>query len=308
MSIPSEISRLSGNVSAALTAISNKGVTVPSGSNSDDLADLIAQISGGGGTTWETLLNQNVQIVSSSPNYIWVDNYTEPFSANETYRVTWGSNTYTCQTIYDTNNITYDGWYIGDGEAAGGQSTGNHEPFMIYRYKNAANVLVAATTTAAGTIFLKLERQVSSGGSTLITKSITANGTYNAEDDDADGYSSVTVNVSGSSKNVQIAAGVNRVATTEYTAVSGQSLTVSKTGKYDVYWTGFRSSTNGTNGSQLYIGGSAYGSAQTTFSNNGQSVHLSNVSLTKDQVIAVYARARGTNYYMYAGNLTIIES
>lgn len=34
------------------------------------------------------------------------------------------------------------------------------------------------------------------GGSTLIAKSITANGTYNATDDSADGYSSVTVNVS----------------------------------------------------------------------------------------------------------------
>ena len=33
------------------------------------------------------------------------------------------------------------------------------------------------------------------GGSTLITKSITANGTYDADDDDADGYSSVTVAV-----------------------------------------------------------------------------------------------------------------
>lgn len=32
---------------------------------------------------------------------------------------------------------------------------------------------------------------------TLITKTITDNGTYDAEDDDADGYSSVTVNVSG---------------------------------------------------------------------------------------------------------------
>ena len=39
---------------------------------------------------------------------------------------------------------------------------------------------------------------VSSGPSpTLITKSITANGTYNASSDNADGYSSVTVNVSG---------------------------------------------------------------------------------------------------------------
>lgn len=47
MSISSEITRISGNVSDALTAIAQKGVTVPSGSNSDDLADLIAQISGG---------------------------------------------------------------------------------------------------------------------------------------------------------------------------------------------------------------------------------------------------------------------
>lgn len=35
------------------------------------------------------------------------------------------------------------------------------------------------------------------GGSTLITKSITLNGTYDATDDNADGYSSVTVNVQG---------------------------------------------------------------------------------------------------------------
>lgn len=46
MSISSEISRISGNVSAALTAIGNKGVTVPTGSNSDDLADLIGSITG----------------------------------------------------------------------------------------------------------------------------------------------------------------------------------------------------------------------------------------------------------------------
>ena len=46
MSISSEITRISGNVSDALTAIAAKGVTVPSGSNSDDLADLIAAISG----------------------------------------------------------------------------------------------------------------------------------------------------------------------------------------------------------------------------------------------------------------------
>ena len=44
MSIASEINRISTNVGDALTAIHNKGVTIPSGSNSDDLADLIGQI------------------------------------------------------------------------------------------------------------------------------------------------------------------------------------------------------------------------------------------------------------------------
>ena len=48
MSISSEITRISGNVADALDAIADKGVTVPSGANSDDLATLIAQISGGG--------------------------------------------------------------------------------------------------------------------------------------------------------------------------------------------------------------------------------------------------------------------
>ena len=118
-----------------------------------------------------------------------------------------------------------------------------------------------------------------------------------------------TIAAGGSSKNVQIAAGVNRVATTEYTAVSGQSITVSTTGKYDVYWVGFRSSTGGTNGSCLYIGNSAHSSGnQTTFSNHGQAIHLTNVSLTKDDVVTVRARARGTSYYMYVGNLTIVQT
>lgn len=42
---------------------------------------------------------------------------------------------------------------------------------------------------------------------TLTTKSITANGTYNASSDNADGYSSVTVNVSGGGTSAQIATG-----------------------------------------------------------------------------------------------------
>lgn len=110
----------------------------------------------------------------------------------------------------------------------------------------------------------------------------------------------------GSSKNVQVAQSTSRATSTTYTSVV--SLTCSKAGTYDIYWDCFRSSTGGTNGSQLYIGGSAYGTANTSFTNHAQTNHLSNVSLSANQTVAVYARSRGSNYYAYVGQLTIIEA
>ena len=50
MSVQTEIDRISGNVSAALSAIAEKGVSVPDGSTSDALAELIAAIEAGGGS------------------------------------------------------------------------------------------------------------------------------------------------------------------------------------------------------------------------------------------------------------------
>lgn len=44
MSISSEITRISTNVSDSLSAVAAKGVSIPQGSNSDDLAGLIADI------------------------------------------------------------------------------------------------------------------------------------------------------------------------------------------------------------------------------------------------------------------------
>ena len=113
----------------------------------------------------------------------------------------------------------------------------------------------------------------------------------------------------GTSKNAQTVQQSNtRITATSYTKACGD-ITVSKTGTYDVYWTSYRTSTSGTWGTQLYIGGSAYGSAQTTFSNSYyQAIHLSNVSLTANQTVAVYGRSRGSNYYLYVGQLTIIEA
>lgn len=49
MSVQTQIDRISGNVTAALSAIAEKGVAVPDGSTSDALAELIASIEAGGG-------------------------------------------------------------------------------------------------------------------------------------------------------------------------------------------------------------------------------------------------------------------
>ena len=58
------------------------------------------------------------------------------------------------------------------------------------------------------------------GSATLITKTITANGTYSASDDSADGYSSVTVNVpsSGASSWTKVAETTYQVSTTSTSA------------------------------------------------------------------------------------------
>lgn len=71
MSIASEITRLYGVRSDIFTAITNKGVTIPSGSQLDDAPDLIASISGGGGGGAYTLdyTNPNLYCTfGSNPN------------------------------------------------------------------------------------------------------------------------------------------------------------------------------------------------------------------------------------------------
>lgn len=113
----------------------------------------------------------------------------------------------------------------------------------------------------------------------------------------------------GSSKNAQVVQGTTRTTSSTLTAI-GAEMTVSKTGTYDVYWSAFRSSTSSsyTYGTQLYIGGSAYGSENTTWSNHVQNNHLTSVSLTVNQKIRVYGReSRGTSYYIYAPTLVIVE-
>lgn len=111
----------------------------------------------------------------------------------------------------------------------------------------------------------------------------------------------------GGGKNVQGYLGQDYSRQASLTATD-VALKVAKSGTYKVSWSGFRNTTSGTSQSQLYINGNAYGSAQGTFTSSyGQNVVLSNVSLSADDELVVYARARNTSYYMYVSNLIIEE-
>lgn len=68
MSIATDVSRIKGNITAALAAIADKGVNVPDGSTSDALASLIASIEAGGGAGIELPTGYKVSTGTYTPN------------------------------------------------------------------------------------------------------------------------------------------------------------------------------------------------------------------------------------------------
>ena len=173
----------------------------------------------------------------------------------------------------------------------------NHSVSVTPSVTNTTGYITGSTKT--GTAVTVSASELVSGSETK-----TANGTY-----DVTNLASLVVNVAGSSKNVQVLQSTSRTNASSLTKVLGD-LTVSKTGTYDIYWSGCRSntSTSYTWGTRLYINGTGYGTENTTWTNNCQSNHLSNVSLTANQKLSVYARGRTGSYYTFAPMLVIIEA
>lgn len=98
----------------------------------------------------------------------------------------------TCETLWSTNlSIGEVQWFL--------TTLDSVYPFgVIWESGNTATV--AAANTSQHTI--KIEKLEFVGDPSLISKTITANGTYNASTDNVDGYSSVTVNISGGASNI----------------------------------------------------------------------------------------------------------
>ena len=91
-----------------------------------------------------------------------------------------------------TPSVTNTAGYI-----SGGTKTGTGVSVSASELVSGAKSISANGTDIDVTNYASVDVAVPTGSATLITKSITANGTYNASSDSADGYSSVTVNVDG---------------------------------------------------------------------------------------------------------------
>ena len=223
--------------------------------------------------------------------------------------VSTGTNTLTLSKTV-SNTPTVSAGYVSSG------TTGN----------SSVSLTASVTTQAAQTIYPSTSDQTINSGryltgnqtikavttSNLTAENIKSGVTVTVGDSaDADRVASVTGTYSGggTSKNVQVLQSTSRTSASSLTKVLGD-LTVSKTGTYDVYWSGGRSntSTSYTWGTRLYVDGTGYGTENTTWTNNCQSNHLSNVSLTANQKLSVYARGRTGSYYTFVPMLVIVEA
>lgn len=211
--------------------------------------------------------------------------------------VSTGTNTLTLsKTVSVTPSVTTAG-YVTSGTAG----NANVSLTALITTKGAATITPTTTnqTIASGTYLTGT--QTISGDANLVAGNIKSGTTIFGVTGSYTG--------GGTSKNTQVVQGTTRTTSSTLTAI-GAELTVSKAGTYDVYWSAFRSNTSSsyTYGTRLYIGGSAYGTENTTWSNHVQNNHLENVPLTLNQKIRVYGReSRGSTYYIYAPTLVIVE-
>lgn len=214
----------------------------------------------------------------------------------------------TSQQTFNASTAGYDGYStvvvsaVPSGTAGTPTATksavSNHSVTVTPSVTNTTGYITGSTKT--GTAVTVTAAELVSGSETK-----TQNGTY-----DVTNLASLVVDVTSSSgKSGQLQSKSARTSSTTYTDM-GFEITVAKSGTYNIYWTGYRSSTGGTNGAQIYVNGVASGNAVTTFDGtyaNCQNGVRSNVSLTAGDKVTIRARARSTSYYMYIMNLAIIE-
>ena len=196
-------SQLDNNLTLVANAIRAKGGTSASLSFPTEYITAINAISGGSDSGYtrtvivpECTLTPTHTSDGNISGYLAEldDKITEPLEQWTEYIVTFNGTEYytTAILMWGTNILLGEQAYYWD-------ATGYPYPFGILYYNGECSVAVGSGDALTIKVE-KLELTGSGGGggssdATLIAKTITANGTYSASDDNADGYSEVTVNL-----------------------------------------------------------------------------------------------------------------
>lgn len=206
--------------------------------------------------------------------------------------VTTGTNTLTLsKTVSNTPQVSAG--YVSSGTA------GNSSVSLTANVTTKAAATITPTTSnqtiASGTYLTGT--QTISGDANLVAGNI-KNGTT---------IFGVTGTYSGgSSKNVQAYFGRAQRTANSYGATA-LTLTVAKTGTYNVYWTAWRSSSSGTMGTNLHRNDTAGTNQQTFTGTYGQNITLTNQSYTQGDVLTLYATSGSNSRSIYVANLIIEE-
>lgn len=110
----------------------------------------------------------------------------------------------------------------------------------------------------------------------------------------------------GSTKNIQAYIGRASRTANSYGATD-VTLTVAKTGTYNVSWTAWRSSSSGTMGTNLHRNSTSGTNKQTWTSTYGQQIELTNQSYTVGDVLTLYATSGSNSRTINVANLIIEE-
>lgn len=173
-------------------SITSNGTYDPEDDNLDGYSEVIVSIEGGSGAYTRTeILSSQSFTPSSSNKRATLSGMTTGFVDQAYYIVTYDGVEWitTCDILWSVDYCI--------GEAQFFLNTGNVDsacPFGVI-WESGTTATVAVGDTSPHTI--KIERLVFTQGPevTLVTKSISTNGTYNASSDSADGYNQVTVSV-----------------------------------------------------------------------------------------------------------------
>lgn len=222
--------------------------------------------------------------------------------------VSTGTNTLTLsKTVSVTPNVTTAG-YISSGTAGNSSislqaSVTTQAAQTIYpsssdqsiasgRYLTGAQTIKAVTTSNLTAANIKKGVTVTVGDSADADRVLSVTGTYEGG--------------GGSTKNIQAYIGRASRTANSYGATDA-TLTVAKTGTYNVSWTAWRSSSQGTMGTNLYVNSTSGTNQQTWTNTYGQQIELTNQSYTAGDVLTLYATSGSNSRTINVANLIIEE-